>query len=199
MGEMDILKRDLAASFARIKEDMQKKDEQIKFALNENRKLQEKISALERRKPAKTTSRQELETIAALDEKIKRLESAKTAKNDSTELMEKIMMLERQQDDIKKAVKEAVREAVPQAARKPGGIAVKVTRNKKTIIKNQILNTIQEKELTIPELKEIIVDEQRFCSKATFYRYIEKLKHCYDCAKVGERDILMIKKQELIR
>ena len=49
-------------------------------------------------------------------------------------------------------------------------------RNKKQIIKQRILALIKEREIPLPELKEIIVDEKGYCSKATFYRYVEEMK-----------------------
>ncbi|MBW2998816.1 hypothetical protein KY321_04720 [Candidatus Woesearchaeota archaeon] len=52
----------------------------------------------------------------------------------------------------------------------------KINKNKKKIIKQKILEYVKLKNLPIPEIKEIIVDQQRYCSKATFYRYIEDLK-----------------------
>jgi hypothetical protein len=52
----------------------------------------------------------------------------------------------------------------------------KFRRNKKRLIQNKILETIKYKHLSIPEIKEIIVDVHRYCSKATFYRYIEELR-----------------------
>lgn len=52
----------------------------------------------------------------------------------------------------------------------------KFKRNKKRIIKKKILETIKSETLSIPEIKEIIVDQYKYCSKASFYRYIEELK-----------------------
>ena len=52
----------------------------------------------------------------------------------------------------------------------------KFKRNKKRLIKNKIIDTIRSKILSIPEIKEIIVDQHKYCSKASFYRYIEELK-----------------------
>ncbi len=52
----------------------------------------------------------------------------------------------------------------------------KFKRNKKRLIKNKILETIKSRILSIPEIKEVIVDQNKYCSKASFYRYIEELK-----------------------
>lgn len=64
---------------------------------------------------------------------------------------------------------------------KPKGLKSELMRhykkNKKGIIKQRILDFIKEKEYSLPELKEIIVDDKQYCSKASFYRYIDELKN----------------------
>lgn len=55
-------------------------------------------------------------------------------------------------------------------------VITKFKRNKKLILKNKILEVIKSNLLSIPELKDVIVDQYRYCSKASFYRYIEELK-----------------------
>jgi predicted transcriptional regulator len=52
----------------------------------------------------------------------------------------------------------------------------KIDRNKKSIIKQKIVDIVKSKQVTLPELKEIVVDEHCYCSKASFYRYFEELK-----------------------
>jgi predicted RNase H-like nuclease (RuvC/YqgF family) len=51
----------------------------------------------------------------------------------------------------------------------------KVKRNRKGLIKAKILE-LQNIGKSTPEIKEIIVDKDDYCSKATFYRYISELK-----------------------
>ncbi|MCK5107095.1 MAG: hypothetical protein KAQ83_00025 [Nanoarchaeota archaeon] len=51
----------------------------------------------------------------------------------------------------------------------------KVKRNRKGLIKSQI-NELLNQNKSIPEIKELIVDRDNYCSKATFYRYISELK-----------------------
>jgi hypothetical protein len=52
----------------------------------------------------------------------------------------------------------------------------KYEKNKKIILKNNILNEILSKELTKSQLKQIIVEEKNYCSKASLYRYLEELE-----------------------
>jgi len=53
----------------------------------------------------------------------------------------------------------------------------KFKKNKREIIKSKILSLIQNKKLSTNELKEIIVNQLAYCSKASFYRYLEELQH----------------------
>ena len=49
-------------------------------------------------------------------------------------------------------------------------------RRKKDLIKQKILE-LSEQNMSIPEIKDIVVDRENYCSKATFYRYTNKLKN----------------------
>ena len=53
-------------------------------------------------------------------------------------------------------------------------VITKFNRNKKNIIKQKIMDLMGK--LEIAEIKDIIVDQQKYCSKATFYRYVEDIK-----------------------
>lgn len=53
----------------------------------------------------------------------------------------------------------------------------KFRRHKKEMIKHKVIETVRLKRVTLPELKEIIVDQMGYCSKATFYRYYEELRN----------------------
>jgi len=64
--------------------------------------------------------------------------------------------------------------------------------NKKEEIKITILKIIQEENLTGTEIKQKIVDHERICSKASFYRYIQELK------KEGKIESLNINNQEFL-
>ena len=62
-----------------------------------------------------------------------------------------------------------------------------LARNQKAIIKQRILSMVAEARYSVPELKESIVDDKNYCSKASFYRYVEELKACgqIDCAEIN--------------
>ncbi len=48
-------------------------------------------------------------------------------------------------------------------------------RKQKDIIKSKIMEIANSRDIRIAELKAIIVDDHEYCSKATFYRYIQEL------------------------
>ena len=48
-------------------------------------------------------------------------------------------------------------------------------RNRKEIVKQQIVIEAGKKLVTKSDLREVIVDEKNYCSKASFYRYLEEL------------------------
>jgi 23S rRNA G2069 N7-methylase RlmK/C1962 C5-methylase RlmI len=52
----------------------------------------------------------------------------------------------------------------------------KYKKKKKEIIMHKILESIKHGNQEIPEIKAVIVDELNYCSKASFYRYIEEMK-----------------------
>jgi len=67
-----------------------------------------------------------------------------------------------------------------------------LARNQKTLIKQRILEMVGQGRFSIPELKERIVDDRNYCSKASFYRYIEELKS-------GKRiDFLSVEGREVV-
>lgn len=49
-------------------------------------------------------------------------------------------------------------------------------RHKKEIVKQEILLQISTTNIALKELKREFVDRRKYCSKATFYRYVQELK-----------------------
>jgi DNA-binding transcriptional MerR regulator len=85
----------------------------------------------------------------------------------SEELNKKIAILEHKLDELKR--NNPVKSPIQQ------DIIRKLNRNKKGIIKQRILGLIEER-TSVAEVKDILVDRQNFCSKASFYRYVDELK-----------------------
>ena len=72
----------------------------------------------------------------------------------------------------------------------------KFERKRKDLIKQKIVELANNQQMTIPEIKDIIVDKECYCSKATFYRYIERLQNSKEIGfiEINERKILTNKK-----
>ena len=65
----------------------------------------------------------------------------------------------------------------------------KIKRNRKDIVKARILELVQTERYSIPEIKDIVVDRDSYCSKATFYRYISELKNIIEEIKIGNKQV----------
>ncbi len=98
--------------------------------------------------------------------------------------------------DIKAAIKEALSEmgaydrktvAIQDDSMSRFGL------DKKAVIKAKILETIQHAPVLLPRLKEIVVDQNKYCSKASFYRYMDELK------KEEKADLIMVNDRTLVR
>lgn len=66
-------------------------------------------------------------------------------------------------------------------------IIKRLTRNSKEYVKSIILSYIKKYEkISALQLKEIVVDEQNFCSKSSFYRLLEEIEHSDDIGFVKQ-------------
>lgn len=60
-------------------------------------------------------------------------------------------------------------------------IVKRITRNSKEYVKSVMLSYIKKYEkISAMQLKEMVVDEQNFCSKSSFYRLLEEIEHLED-------------------
>lgn len=112
------------------------------------------------------------------------------------ELLKKEIKIKPHRREIKKMVKDVVEEA-----RKPTlktKVIQRFDRNKKRIIIKKILDLIAERQLTLSELKTLVVDELRYCSKASFYRYFKELKRrkLIDFIEFDGTKVLVLVKQK---
>ncbi len=75
-------------------------------------------------------------------------------------------------------------------------IVKRITRNSKEYVKSVILSYIRKYErVSALQLKEMIVDEQNFCSKSSFYRLLEEIEQLEEIAviKQGKEKHYLIK------
>ena len=81
-------------------------------------------------------------------------------------------------------------------------IMKRLTRNSKEYVKGVILSYIKKYErISALQLKEIVVDEQNFCSKSSFYRLLEEIEQLDDIGvlKEGKEKHYMSKNRNLFK
>jgi hypothetical protein len=128
----------------------------------------------------------------------------KSLKMDNRKLMEKLYELEKKQLRpsansadidyiINRAVKTAIEKTNSRNYKTKTDFVKKFERRKKEFIKQKILELAESRRYTVSEIKEVIVDKECYCSKASFYRYIEKLrwKGNVDFVDIEERRIIV--------
>ena len=93
---------------------------------------------------------------------------------------------------IRQIILETVK-SIPQAKSRPQGNFInRINKKRRIILKNRIELLAEQKNRSLSDIKEIIVDHEDLCSKATFYRYIEKMK------ALGQIDLIKINDQEVM-
>ncbi len=164
----DIDKNALLDSFRRIKEDISRHDSDIAKLNTDNAKLNAEIYQLK------------LEYKNILEDRISEGRKDKS-------LNEK--------DQVAFIVAETLKNfhTMPDKKKAIDPILKKINKNRKAIIKNRIQLLAEQKKFSVPDIKEIIVDQEGLCSKATFYRYIEKMKDngIIDLIKINDREVVL--------
>ncbi|MBN1502895.1 hypothetical protein JW930_05090 [Candidatus Woesearchaeota archaeon] len=129
------------------------------------------------------------EDIAILNQEIYNL------KRDYEKVLEQNISLRNGLKLDKETVRNIVRETVNDLTKKSDfneRLIRKIKRNKRIIIKNRILELADEKKYSLPEMKDVIVDHEKLCSKATFYRYADKLtqENMLSILRIQEKEIV---------
>ena len=89
---------------------------------------------------------------------------------------------------IKQIVKETLN------AKNTNYVMRKFNKKRKQVVITRIQNLASQKNLSLSDIKDIIVETEQLCSKATFYRYIELMKkrNLIDIAMINETEILVV-------
>ncbi len=137
-----------------------------------------------------------IETIMGEEFKQAIIASFQNIRQDMEELKENskinkelINKLEQDNIELKSKVKELTKEIDDLNNKDPlkREIINKLNRNKKELIKSKILELVDLERYSIPEIKEILVDKNKYCSKATFYRYLEDIKGLINEVSIGSK------------
>ncbi len=118
-------------------------------------------------------------------------------KHQVRELTEKLSFFENNLKNAQKdIIKQALEEFTEQKKKDPlkSEFDRKFKRNKKNLIKQKIIDAAKTKPTPVADLKYYIVDQLSYCSKASFYRYIEEM---YDQIEIKDK-VIYIKEQILV-
>ena len=111
---------------------------------------------------------------------------------DIAKLYHKFSIFEQNQKDL---IKQALAEFTAQKSDSLKSEFIrKFNKNKKSLIKQKIIDSLKVKPTNVADLKYYIVDQLKYCSKASFYRYIQEMK---DIVEIKE-DIAHLSKEVLV-
>ncbi len=195
-GELELLKTVLKKTFSKIKQDITLNSDKLESNSKNINKLNTEISTLSK----------ELKQIKSL---LKTMNSS-LKKISSQSKTPTINQQQPIQQPIQQSMQKQIQQPMQQQIQRPiqhsnrglqTEIMRRLKRNKKPVIKQKILNVISSGQYTLPEIKDIIVDENNYCSKASFYRYFEELKkrNLIDIIDINDVKIIVIKSQTSIR
>lgn len=122
-------------------------------------------------------------------------------KQEQKKLMQENLMLKQQQTILTNQptgidpmlVSQIVKETLKQSPKKNNILFNKINKKRKSILNTRIQNLASQKNLGISEIKDIVVDTEALCSKATFYRYVNKLRSqgVLDTMKINDVEVLV--------
>ena len=172
VNDFENLKIVLKESFSKIKDDFNSLSDEVKVIKenNNSKKIEKELSKV----------KESNERLAKENELLKkRFLSLENNKNKEVNY----------ETIIDKAVEKAVKKINGNGNKLKDEFVRKFERKRKDLIKQKIIELVKAQELTIPEIKEVVVDKECYCSKATFYRYIERLQNTkeLDFIEINER------------
>ncbi len=171
VNKVDLLKKNVANAFSKVKEDTSILYQWIEYLSSQNQQLQLLIEQLKR----------EVKILPKTDQEIKFIVDKYYSFN---HLFSKLEELENRLGSVERGVSRriSVEESSPVKIKEPRQIlqetiAKRISKNSKEYIKN-ILNSLITKYNNISgsQLKEMVVEEQKLCSKSSFYRLLEELE-----------------------
>ena len=113
-------------------------------------------------------------------------------KESTTSNSEKIRLLMEQNLELKEMVSNLSEQL--SKALKTNSKPIMKRSDRKNIIKNRILEMAETQRYAVSEMKDIIVDLERLCSKATFYRHISDLKNNLEEISINGKEVVMLRK-----
>lgn len=171
-SEFEEFEDKIRLSFARIKKDMQELRSELSKVSEENLQLKLRVSETETElRLKKHTQEDDLSTVSPVETK----GSQKLRLNQSPREIKGSQSLRQHKSKTDRVSMVPLRRTETMLNPFEQEFLKKLNKNKKQVIQNYILSALHEKELTPWELKEQVVDKAKYCSKASFYRYLKEL------------------------
>jgi len=177
VNELENLKESLRESFSKIKSDMDSINEEVKDKDKKFDLIKKEL------KEIKEMNNKLIDENNNLNKKILSL-----AKNSSKPEID-------QEEIVNKVVETALQKINGKTSKLKEEFVKKFERKRKDLIKQKIMELANDQQLSIAEIKDMIVDKECYCSKATFYRYIERLQNTkeIDFVELNERKVVVNK------
>jgi len=116
-------------------------------------------------------------------------------KEDISRLSSEVERLKsRPQEDLSALISQVVKETLKNVKPDNGDRLVRmVNKKRRQLIQSRIISIAATGNQSLSDLKDMIVDSEKLCSKATFYRYIDRMKNrgMIDTMKINEEDIII--------
>lgn len=195
MGDKyDSLKQNVFQGFQRVKQDIEALNVRILLLESENRRLREELQRIDTKDKDRKPSEEDQKMSASqpsLNLETLRLFIKETVEETVREALRKentkaadVFSTETEPETEQQPPEPPAQQEPPQpktaAQRKQDRLKEDLMknyeRNRKDIVKQQILTEAAKSNLTRIQLRDIVVDQKKYCSKASFYRYTEELE-----------------------
>ena len=154
--EVGKLRYILKLAFEKVKTDINNMFQWINYFHQKHQEHDERLGKIEQHLLSNFTTKEDIKYTINSHPNV---EDVSKRINEIHERLDQLEQKKEQKNEVKIALKER--------------LVKKITKNSKDYIKSVILNLINKYgRVTGPQLKEIVVEEQRLCSKSSFYRLL---------------------------
>ena len=172
------LRNSVFQGFQRVKNDIERQNIRIMLLEAENKRLKEEMERF-KNKPKEEYSRQETpqntESQESLSIETLRLELRKIISEELKRQNTKAASVFSTETETEINPEPLIKRQTPSDKLKED-LLRNYERNRKDIVKQQILTEAAKGSHTKIQLRDIVVDQKKYCSKASFYRYLEELE-----------------------
>lgn len=181
----------LRASFAHVKRDTHTLYNWVQFLNNKIQQQERTITALHNYIRVHTPTRSEVNELAADKATLKHVTELQSRLHQINRKIELLGNLHDGHTEHIREMRNRIETAHTTVEKKTSALQQRLikrfARNSKSYIKNTILGFIEKyEEVPALQLKEMVVDEQKLCSKSSFYRLLQELEDSEQVAAVKD-------------